>query len=458
MVHLDAPLSSHLLMANRQWANFPFHPGKWPFFYGWMILLWSALGIVMSVPGQTMGVSVFTDPLIDALKISRDELSLAYMLGTIASSILLSWAGKLYDKYGARPVALVSTIGLGLILLFLSQVDKFIFQFLQIESSILVVLVMFIAFLFLRFFGQGVLTLSSRNMMVEWFDKRRGFASGFSNVVVSLAFASAPVLLYFLIERYTWRGAWITMAIAAGVLFPVVVIVFFRNRPEDSGLTPDGNYVPSEKKKKNLFPVIRQFTLAEARRNYAFWIFALMLAMQGLYITAFTFNLISIFDLAGYSGEVAIKIFQPGAVIAVITTLVASSMSDHIQLRYLFYAKGIGACTAIVGMIFLAQWDIAFYMIIVGHGVMGGLFAVLVTVTWPRYYGREHLGAISGQSMMLMVFASAFGPILFSSSLSYYGSYAPGAWVCFVVYGVLTIGAIWAHNPQIEIRRKMGVD
>ena len=436
----------------KQWANIPFHPGRWPFYYGWMILLWSALGILMSVPGQTIGVSVFTDSLLEVLGVSRDQLSLAYMMGTIASSLVLSWAGKMYDRFGARPVSLIATVGLALVLVFLSQVDVVLFDFLKTSSKTVIILVMFSAFMLLRFFGQGVLTMSSRNMMAQWFDKRRGFASGFSNVVVSLAFSSSPVVLYYLVERFTWKGAWLVLAIIVGLIFPIIVLVFFRNKPEDSGLTPDGDYTPSEKRRNNLFPVIKQFDLADARRNYAFWVFSLMLAMQALYITAFTFHVISIFENAGYDEQTAIRIFQPAAVIAVAITFLSSSVSDYIQLKYLLYLKGIGACIGILGMIFLGQWEIAYYLIILGNGIFGGLFSVLVTVTWPRYYGRDHLGAISGQAMMLMVFASALGPILFSSSLTHLGSYNPGAWVCLSLFAVLTIGAFWANNPQIRLR------
>jgi hypothetical protein len=35
-------------------------------FYGWPIAAAGALGVLMSVPGQTMGVSVFTDSLLTA--------------------------------------------------------------------------------------------------------------------------------------------------------------------------------------------------------------------------------------------------------------------------------------------------------------------------------------------------------------------------------------------------------
>ena len=36
--------------------------------------------VLMSVPGQTMGMAVFTDPFIEAFGLNRTELSLAYLL------------------------------------------------------------------------------------------------------------------------------------------------------------------------------------------------------------------------------------------------------------------------------------------------------------------------------------------------------------------------------------------
>ena len=66
---------------------------KFPFFYGWIIVAASAFGMIFSVPGQTIGVSVFTDYLIEALGLSRDQLSLAYMIGTLSSASILSFSG-----------------------------------------------------------------------------------------------------------------------------------------------------------------------------------------------------------------------------------------------------------------------------------------------------------------------------------------------------------------------------
>ena len=49
-----------------------------------------------------MGMAVFTDPLIDVTGLSRTELSMAYLLGTIGSSLFLTKAGQWYDRYGGR--------------------------------------------------------------------------------------------------------------------------------------------------------------------------------------------------------------------------------------------------------------------------------------------------------------------------------------------------------------------
>ena len=67
-------------------VNWPFSPKKLPFFYGWVVWVISTLGFLFSIPGQTMGMAVFTDPFIEVLGITRTELSITYLFGTMCSS------------------------------------------------------------------------------------------------------------------------------------------------------------------------------------------------------------------------------------------------------------------------------------------------------------------------------------------------------------------------------------
>jgi|GEM_PF-4243018 len=78
---------------NQRFANIPFPPARFPVLYGWPVLMAGAMGLLMSVPGQAIGVSVFTDPLLEALGLTPSQLSTAYMFGAIGSACLLPWAG-----------------------------------------------------------------------------------------------------------------------------------------------------------------------------------------------------------------------------------------------------------------------------------------------------------------------------------------------------------------------------
>ncbi|MCK5175712.1 MAG: MFS transporter, partial [Planctomycetes bacterium] len=164
----------------RNFADIPFSPAKWPFFYGWAIVMTSTLAIISSIPGQTMGIGVFIDHLIEALGLSREQLSRSYMFGTIISGMLLPIAGRLIDRLGVRVMAIVASLGLGISLLTISRCDRIIERLSPRVAEgymvYLMITVMMLCFLLIRFFGQGNLTMVGRVAMGKWFNHRRGLA------------------------------------------------------------------------------------------------------------------------------------------------------------------------------------------------------------------------------------------------------------------------------------------
>ena len=85
---------------HRSCGDWPFPAAKAQFLYGWVIAVVSTLGFLFSVPVQTMGMAIFADSHFAVIGLYRTELSLAYMLGTIASALFLTRAGRFYDDYG----------------------------------------------------------------------------------------------------------------------------------------------------------------------------------------------------------------------------------------------------------------------------------------------------------------------------------------------------------------------
>ena len=429
-------------------ARIPFSPDKCPVFYGWPIMAAGALGILMSVPGQTMGVSVFTDYLMDALRLSRGQLSSAYMLGTIGSACLLPAAGKLCDKFGSRCTAVSAGVALALVLLLLSRSDRIAGAtagLLDISATMAAFGVISLCFLALRFCGQGVLTLASHNMMAKWFDRKRGLASGFSGLCVTLGFSAAPLGLDLLIRHFGWRGAWMALAGASGCVFALFAWTFYRDNPEDCGLRPDG-VAPDSLIADNPPENEAAHTREQALRTPAFWVFSLGLALFGMYMTGLTFHIVSIFETSDMTRGEAVMIFLPGSVLAVLTHMLAGWLSDRMALGWLLAAMLAALVVSATGL-FLLEPGLPMALLIVGNGVAGGLFGLLSAVTWVRFFGRRHLGAISGVHMSVNVFCSAIGPVLFSQSLGWGGSYDIAACVCAGMAGILFLCSFRVSEP-----------
>ncbi len=405
--------------------------------------------MLASAPGQTVGISVFTDFLIKDLGISRENLSLTYMLGTLSSSLLLTLAGRFFDRFGARVTSVLSGLLLGVSLFYLSRITLvssfFGSLFGEGSYSTVVFILLIFGFFIVRFFGQGVLTMSSRNMVMKWFDKRRGLASAFMGIAISFGFSYSPRVFDWFIEQFGWQGAWETIAVIVGIGFVIFAFILFRDNPNDFGLVPDGHNINVKKKNLPVFHPEKDYTLKEARSTYSFWIFNLSLSLHVLFITAFTFHIVDIFSSSGMERETAIAIFLPSSVVALLFQMGSGYVADYIQLKYLLMIQLIGIIIAASGFAILDS-GLPVYLIILGNGVAGGIFGVVSSITWPRFYGTKHLGEISGFNMSWIVSGSAVGPYIFSILKNVTGGYQAAGIFCLVFAVILLVLSIKANN------------
>lgn len=423
------------------------NPNKFPFFYGYIVLIVGVIGVLVSIPGQTIGVSAFTNPVMDALGLSRDQFSLAYGIGTFSSSLILTQAGRWYDRYGARIVASGAVVVLSVALMLLSfseTITNTVKDILNFNGWVVPFILLIVLFFLLRFSGQGVLTLVSKNMVMKWFDNLRGRMNAIMSIFISVGFSISPWWISILIEDYTWSNTWMYMALGV-LMFLSVILFMFHDNPERFNLIPDG-LVKIKKKEAKKVTVI-EYDLKEAKSTRAFWIYSLTLAYNGYFITGFTFHVQSIFEGVGMSKDDAFSIFLPTSIVSVLVSFLSNMLSDFIKLKNLLVIMIFGAMIFTGGVVML-KTDFGYYMIIIGSGLMGGLFSVLSTITWPRFYGRKHLGAISGKTMSMIVIGSAIAPYLFSLSKTYLGNYDVISWLSLLFLGVMFLGARKANNPQ----------
>jgi predicted MFS family arabinose efflux permease len=227
----------------------------------------------------------------------------------------------------------------------------------------------------------------------------------------------------------------------------VLAFLFFRDKPEDHGLIPDGKELSDSQRSHPETKAAKAFTLPEARKTLTFWVFAVSLLISATIVTAFTFHVVSIFTTVGLSRTQAVAIFFPSSIVAVCIQFAASWASDYIRLKYILMAHLAGMILLLCGIIFLDSGPVVL-LVIVGNGLANGLFSVNGNVTWARFFGRKHLGAISGFASALIVSGSAIGPYLFSLSLEWSGSYAGACIIIGAVIVVLFFAALKANRPE----------
>jgi MFS family permease len=431
--------------------RFPFSPTATPFFYGWIILAMGTLGVLMSAPGQTVGVSPFTDFLIRDLGIRRTNLSLAYLIGTLTSSLTLSRAGRAYDVHGARLVGTVVTIALGLVLVMLSLVPEaveLVGRMIPVLPAVPVAFVILtVGFFLLRFFGQGVLALVARNMVLKWFEQRRGLANALVGVATTVGFSSSPVIFNAMIGSYGWKDAWRIMGVVVAVPFALAFFLLARDNPQECDLLPDGGIQPARKREAPEATPSAQFTLPQAQRTLTFWVFVAIVTLASMYFTGLTFNIVSVFGEAGMSRAQAVAIFLPSSVIALALNLLGGWISDHIRLKYLVMLQVAGILLSTMAVLFLST-PATVLLLIIGNGVNSGMFGIVLNVPWPRFFGTEHLGRISGFAMGWTVAGSAVGPYLFSLALDTFGGYGAASLITAGIAAVILLFTPFANRPH----------
>ena len=81
-----------------------------PFYYGWMVVAAAMMGMAMTIPGQTAGVSLFIDAFIEDLGLSRSSVSVAYTIATVTAALVLTQVGRWIDWVGPRLAVAVITV------------------------------------------------------------------------------------------------------------------------------------------------------------------------------------------------------------------------------------------------------------------------------------------------------------------------------------------------------------
>ena len=387
----------------------------------------------MSAPGQTYCISAMVDPMLDDLThIDRSDYSLAYLVGTILAGCLLPISGSLVDRFGARVMMPVAGVLLGLACTWMSQLESL--------ASL------YLGFLMLRCFGQGMLPLFSNWLIGEWFQKRRGLAIGLIGIGGALSTMTVPVLVNQAIEEFDWRHAWMVLAILSWILMILPPLFLIRNRPESIGLFPDLRFSKETMNPSTPPEDEPAWTRAEALRDPTFWKLLTVCTTSALVGTGLMFHQVALLGAHNVSRDYAINLISLQAGAGVASTVIFGYLTDRLPAEKILSLSMLLLAIDTLLLIYLPAPSMAILYAII-MGMFGGVMRTAGQVTWINFYGRKNQGAVCGAALAFMVVASGLGPLPLAWSEKQTGSYNLGLWI-FLILPIIAGLCVWsARKP-----------
>jgi MFS family permease len=378
-------------------------------FYGWVIV---GAGIVISCVGwgSMMSLSIFLQPISQAMGWSRTGISTVATLNFLAMGFGSILWGALSDRFGTRAVVLCGGALLGAGLAASSQ-SATLLEF-QIVFGISVGL------------AAGSFYVPITAMTTRWFTRHRSLAVSLVSAGLALGSTVMAPLARWIIMNHDWRYALLVLAgIALAVILPAALLL----RP------PPVAQTPSATTKGAAAP---DMTVAQALRTPQFAAVTLAFFMCCTAHSGPIFHMVSyavdcgvadmaaatvlgVAGLAGLSGRIICGLIADR--VGAKRTLVAGLMVQAVAISLYLFTRDLGGFYAVAALFGFA------------YGGVMPLYAILVR----EYFPAAIMGSVFGVVAMVSTLGMAIGPWAGGWLFDTFGAYT---WMYLASVGV-AIGA-----------------
>lgn len=358
---------------------------RWPFYYGYWILMVGTFAKFFSAPGQTPVMGSIMSFIREDLGITKGTVSVLYCIATFLSSVSLPLVGYCLDRFGLRVSGICDAVLLATTCLVLSNF---------VEGPLTLT-----GFLYmLRLFGQGTMQLIGTTLISKWWIKHRGKMQGISGMGLSLSQAGIFTILARMGgETIGWLHTyWVIGGIVVFGFLPVCTI-FFLETPEAYGMKPDNERM-SGSSSKETEDVIEGMTVWEALRTTSFWALFCAGFVWAFNAAAIFFHITTLLeeDLGKQQLSRGLTTFYIGAsTSAAVSTFTVGFLFDRISPKYIIGPAMLIHFIALNLLAIDRSVTLTLCHAIV-LGITNGCMNNMSGVVTAYLFGRKHLGKLSG--------------------------------------------------------------
>ncbi len=351
-------------------------------------IAWLLAGFILALNssfGQTFFISIFAGKIQSNFNLSHGDWGSIYMIGTLASAIVMVWAGTSSDFFKARTIGVLVLVSLGL-------------SSLLMALNPIVWLLPIIVFL-LRFLGQGMLPHISAVSMSRWFISQRGKALAISNTGYALGEALLPVLFTVLMLSYHWQNLWVLASLFCFLMAPLIWILLKNER------TPQ-----SLSKEVTTFGLRgKSWSRKQVITHPLFWFMLPALIGPSACVTSFFFQQVYFAEIKGWTHLQLVALFPIYTLVAIVFNIVSGWALDKFGLDRILPYYQIPMVLAFI-LFYFVSTQVGLALGLCFLAISSGANSTLPTAFWAEYYGTQFLGAIKALGTAIMVLGSAIGP------------------------------------------------
>lgn len=395
-------------------------------FYGWWMVATAFLSQGVAAGCTIYIFGIFLIPVAEEFGTTRGTLLLGIAIFTAAGGLIAPFLGPPLDRGKVRGV-----MALGLVALSASLVLIALAPSLWVIGLVAVTL--------LAFATSAAGPLSASKLVANWFEAQRGRALGIASTGTSAGGALFPLMVALGIGAWGWRGALLGLGVgvAAVALPPVLLLV--RDRPEDLGMTPDGE-APATPRGEDAAAVAAQRSIGvrEILRDRNFWALGLALGLSFSVLTAVLLNLHPYATDAGIERTAGALLLTILAISGVCGKLAFGVLADRVSKRML-----MGVAIAMLGSFLFVLLAHPSYGVLTATAGLAGLAVGGFLPLWGSLigdcWGREAFARVMALMAPLMtplnVAGTAFPGVIYDRTGSY-----DGAWL--ISLGLLCLAAV----------------
>jgi MFS family permease len=355
----------------------------------WRFLMFGALIMFWTSPGQTYLISLFADEFRLDFSLSHGDFGSLYTLATLSSAAILWPAGRVVDKLQLSNFVWWVCVSMILGTVAMSLVNGPI--------------TLFFGILFVRFLGQGMMSHIAVTAMARRYVAERGRAIAIAGFGFPIGEGLFPPLITIGLAITSWQNIWIGMGIAAAfMLLPTVPFLLKRTTSQD-GQGQDALAIANQSQK--------QWTRGEMLRDRKFFMIAPLIMTMSALFTGIIFHqkhiIVSLKEWDFFWWSICFSGFAASQIIG---SFSAGWLVDRISARRIvpFVLLPFAGSLAILGLSEREYWALG---VLVLMGLSAGSSNPAFSSLWAELYGTEHLGSIRAAGAVLSVFASALGPV-----------------------------------------------